>query len=173
MKIIVGFGNPGSQYNFTRHNFGFLALDFYAKLAKIDWQSKPKFFAEVAKDDKHDLLLVKPQTFYNDVGRSVRAVINFYKPTTSDLLIVCDDFNLDFGKLRFRERGSAGGNNGLKSTIRELGNEDFPRLRLGTGNEPVRKQIGDVDFVLSKFTPEEREQLPRVLTEFVKFIAKY
>ena len=88
-------------------------------------------------------------------------------------MIVCDDFNLDFGKLRYRERGSAGGNNGLKSTIRELGNEDFPRLRLGTGNEPVRKQIGDVDFVLSKFTPAEREQLPRVLTEFVKFIAKY
>ena len=63
MKIIVGFGNPGSQYNFTRHNFGFLALDFYAKLAKIDWQSKAKFFAEVARDDEHDLLLVKPQTF--------------------------------------------------------------------------------------------------------------
>ena len=173
MKIIVGFGNPGSQYNFTRHNFGFLALDFYAKLAKIDWQSKAKFFAEVARDDEHDLLLVKPQTFYNDVGRSVRAVINFYGPNISGLLIVCDDFNLDFGKLRYRERGSAGGNNGLKSTIRELGNEDFPRLRLGTGNEPVRKQIGDVDFVLSKFTPAEREQLPRVLTEFVKFIAKY
>lgn len=173
MKIIVGFGNPGSQYNFTRHNFGFLALDFYAKLTKIDWQSKAKFFAEVAKDDEHDLLLIKPQTFYNDVGKSIRAILNFYKADPHDLLIVCDDFNLDFGKLRFRERGSAGGNNGLKSTIRELGHEDFPRLRLGTGNESVRKQIGDVDFVLSKFTPEEREQLPRVLTEFVKFIAKY
>ena len=106
MKIIVGFGNPGSQYNFTRHNFGFLALDFYAKLAKIDWQSKAKFFAEVARDDEHDLLLVKPQTFYNDVGRSVRAVINFYKPNISDLLIVCDDFNLDFGKMSVRDFAS-------------------------------------------------------------------
>ncbi len=173
MKIIVGFGNPGAQYNFTRHNFGFLALDFYAKLAKLEWQSKPKFFADIIKDDEHDFLLVKPQTFYNDVGKSIRAILNFYKATPNDLLIVCDDFNLDFGKLRWRERGSAGGNNGLKSTIQQLGTEDFPRLRLGTGNEPLRKQIGDTDFVLSKFTPEEREQLPRVLTEFVKFVTKY
>lgn len=173
MKIIVGFGNPGTQYNFTRHNFGFLALDFYAKLAKIEWQSKAKFFAEVTKDDERDLLLVKPQTFYNDVGRSVRALIDFYKPDLADLLIVCDDFNLEFGKLRYREYGSAGGNNGLKSTISHLGHENFPRLRLGTGNDTVRHQLGDVDFVLSKFTPAEREQLPQVLTEFVKFMTKY
>ncbi len=174
MKLIVGLGNPGNQYNFTRHNFGFLALDFYAKLGKLpEWQNKPKFFADIIKDDDRDFLLVKPQTFYNEVGKSIRTIINFYKIPTQDILVVCDDFNLDYGKIRFRERGSAGGNNGLKSTIAQLGTEDFPRLRLGTGNEPVRKQIGDVDFVLSKFTPEEREQLPHVLTEVTKFIAKY
>ncbi len=174
MKLIVGLGNPGNQYNFTRHNFGFLALDFYAKLGKLDaWQSKPKFFAEVTRDDEHDFLLLKPQTFYNDVGKSIRAAANFYKIPSQDILVICDDFHLDFGKLRFRERGSAGGNNGLKSTITQLGTEDFPRLRLGTGNDSLRRQIGDVDFVLSKFTPAEREALPKVLTEFVKFMLKY
>ena len=80
-----------------------------------------------------------------------------------DILVVCDDFNLDFGKLRYRSTGSAGGNNGLKSIIRELSSEDFPRLRIGTGNDEIRKKIGDVDFVLSKFTPEEKALLPEVL----------
>ena len=169
MKIIVGFGNPGNQYNFTRHNFGFLALDFYAKVHKLVWAEKPRWKALVAQDDENDLLLVKPQTFYNEVGQSVQAVTSFYKD--ADLLIVCDDFNLPFGQIRFRERGSAGGNNGLKSTIQHIG-EDFPRLRLGTGNEPLRRQLGDVNFVLSKFTPAEHEKLPEILSEIAKFIAK-
>jgi len=173
MKIIVGFGNPGNQYNFTRHNFGFLALDFYGKVNKLVWAEKPRFKALVAQDSENDVLFVKPQTFYNEVGQSIRAIMDFYKLTTSDILIVCDDFELPFGKLRFRERGSAGGNNGLKSTIQHLGTEDFPRLRLGTGNDQLRQQLGDVNFVLSKFTPEEHEQLPKILSEITNFIAKY
>ncbi len=170
MKIIVGFGNPGNQHNFTRHNFGFLALDFYAKVHKLTWTEKPRWKALVAQDDANDLLLVKPQTFYNEVGQSVQAVTSFYKD--AELLVVCDDFNLPFGQIRFRERGSAGGNNGLKSTIQHIG-EDFPRLRLGTGNEPLRQQLGDVNFVLSKFTPEEHAKLPEILGETANFIAKY
>ena len=173
MKLIIGFGNPGPNYNFTRHNFGFLALDFYTKIHQLNWQTKPKFFAEVAKDDEHDLLLIKPQTFYNDVGNSIQAVCNFYKIASTDILVICDDFNLDFGKLRFRERGSSGGNNGLKSTIAALGTEDFPRLRLGTANDELRRQIGDVDFVLSRFTDVEHEQLPQILQNMTKYIAEY
>ena len=171
MKAIFGFGNPGHQYNFTRHNFGFLALDFYAKIHQLEFKPQPKFKAEIIKVD--GILLVKPQTFYNDIGLCVRSICDFYKLHPQDILTICDDFNLPFGQIRFRERGSAGGNNGLKSTIAHLGTEDFPRLRLGTGNDALRNRIGDVDFVLSKFTPEEHEKLPEILREIEDFIAKY
>ena len=170
MKIIVGFGNPGSKYNFTRHNLGFLALDFYAKIHKLNWQNKPKFNALIAKDDEHDILLVKAQTYYNEVGQSVRSVLDFYKLSPQDILVICDDFNLEFGKIRFRERGSAGGNNGLKSIVAHLGTEDFPRLRIGTANDSVRSKVGDTDFVLSKFAPGEYEQLPQILKQISDFI---
>ena len=170
MKIIVGFGNPGSKYNFTRHNLGFLTLDFYAKIHKLNWQNKPKFNALIAKDDEHDILLVKAQTYYNQVGQSVRSVLDFYKLSPQDILVVCDDFNLEFGKIRFRERGSAGGNNGLKSLVTHLGTEDFPRLRIGTANDSLRSAIGDTDFVLSKFTPEEYEKLPQIIKQISDYI---
>lgn len=163
MNLIVGFGNPGKQYNFTRHNFGFLALDFYFKKENLSWQKTEKFGAIWAKSS--DTIFIKPQTFYNDIGTSVRAFKDFYKIPLENILIVCDDFNLPFGELRFREKGSAGGNNGLKSTILHLGTDNFARLRLGTGNDELRKKLGDTDFVLSKFTKEEKERLPEILQE--------
>ena len=161
MKLIVGLGNPGNEYNFTRHNFGFLALDFCLKVRQQNWETKPKFGAIWARIG--DTFFIKPQDFYNESGKAVRAFVNFYKIPLSDVLIVCDDFELEFGKTRYRAKGSAGGNNGLKSIIKELGTEEFPRLRLGTGNDELRKKIGDIDFVLSKFTDQEREQLPAIL----------
>ena len=172
MKIIVGFGNPGDKYNFTRHNLGFLALDFYAKIHKLDWQNKPKFNAIIAKNDEANSLLIKAQTYYNEVGQSIRAILDFYKLHPQDILVICDDFNLEFGKVRFRERGSAGGNNGLKSIATHLGTEDFPRLRIGTANDALRSKIGDTDFVLSRFTSEEYEKLPEILKEISDFIDK-
>lgn len=172
MKVIVGFGNPGSKYNFTRHNLGFLALDFYAKTHKLTWQNKPKFNAIVAKNDENDTLFIKAQTYYNEVGQSVRAVLDFYKLSPQDILVICDDFNLEFGKIRFRERGSAGGNNGLKSIIAHLGTEDFPRLRIGTANDDIRSKVGDTDFVLSRFSEQEYAELPTILREIESFIDK-
>jgi PTH1 family peptidyl-tRNA hydrolase len=163
MKLIVGFGNPGNMYNFTRHNSGFLALDFYAKIKGLNWEKTEKNDAIYLRSG--DTFFIKPQTFYNDVGRAVAAFKNFYKIKNSDILIICDDFNLEFGKTRLREKGSAGGNNGLKSTIESLGTEDFPRLRIGTANDALRRKIGDTDFVLGKFTAEEREKLPEILRE--------
>lgn len=169
MRIVVGLGNPGNTYNFTRHNFGFLALDFYAKIKGLTWKAEPKFKAIVAREG--DTLFVKPQTFYNEVGTSIEKMVHFYKINPAeDLLVVADDFNIPFGNARFRHSGSAGGNNGLKSIMQHLGDGVFPRLRLGTGNEPVQKQLGDTDFVLSKFTPEEREELSQVLQNVVKLI---
>lgn len=160
MKLIVGLGNPGPEYNFTRHNFGFLALDFYAKTHDFTWQ-KPKNNAIWAKNG--NTIFIRPQDFYNNSGQSVQLFAHFYKISPADILVVCDDFDLNFGQLRYREHGSSGGNNGLKSVSRSLQTENFPRLRLGTGSS-ARKQLGDIDFVLAKFTPAEREQLPDILT---------
>ena len=161
MKLIVAFGNPGSEYNFTRHNFGFLALDFYFKIKGFEWEPHEKFNAIWKKQG--NTIIIKPQTFYNDIGSSVRAFADFYKISPENIIVVCDDFNLKFGEIRERTHGSAGGNNGLKSVIQHLGTENFPRLRLGTGNDTLREKIGDVDFVLSKFTEGEKSQLPDLL----------
>ena len=163
MNLIVAFGNPGSQYNFTRHNFGFLALDFYFKINNLTWEPHEKFNAIYKKQG--DTIFIKPQTFYNDIGTSVHAFADFYKIPPENILCVCDDFNLPFGTIRERKSGSAGGNNGLKSVIQHLGTENFPRLRLGTGNDELRKKLGDVDFVLSRFAESEKAQLPALLKE--------
>ena len=162
MNLIIGLGNPGPEYKFTRHNFGFLALDFFFKLKGYSWEPNEKFGAVWKKLD--NTIFIKPMGFYNTSGVPVRAFMNYYKIPPENILVVCDDFNLPFGETRFRAKGSAGGNNGLKSIIAELKTEAFPRLRLGTGNDELRKKLGDVDFVLSRFTPEEKEQLGEILT---------
>ena len=130
MKLIFFLGNPGNAYNFTRHNFAFLVADFYAKInGDLQFKDQSKFNAKVLKLE-NGTIFAKPQTFYNDVGMSLSKLINFYKLDLSDVLVVCDDFNLDFGKTRLREKGTDGGNNGLKSIIATLKTEDFPRLVL-------------------------------------------
>ena len=171
MKLVVGFGNPENKYNFTRHNYGFLTLDFYTKIKGLNWEQNPKFNAIWLKTsvDGEQVVFIKPQTYYNEVGQAVQAFSHFFKIKPEDILVVCDDFNLAFGEIRYRKNGSAGGNNGLKSTISELNTSEFPRLRLGTGSD-LRKKTGDTDFVLSKFTPEEKEKLPNLLREICKRI---
>ena len=168
MKLVIGLGNPGNRYNFTRHNVGFLALDFYFKIKEIEWNNKARYGAVWGR--KGDVIFMKPQDFYNESGRAVREFVKFYKIELSDILVVCDDFNLDFGKIRYRSKGSAGGNNGLKSIISELNTEEFPRIRLCIENNKLRQKVGDTDFVISKFIPEEKEKLPEVLAEVVEKI---
>lgn len=168
MKLVVGLGNPGNQYNFTRHNFGFLALDFYFKLHDLTWGGKPRYGAIWSRTG--DIIFIKPQNFYNESGRAVQEFARFYKIPMADILVICDDFNLDYGRMRYRAQGSAGGNNGLKSVISTLGTAEFARLRLGTGNDELRSKMGDIDFVLSKFTPEEKAKLPEILGEVVEKI---
>lgn len=164
MKLLIGLGNPGNQYNFTRHNFGFLTLDFYAKTLGLAWQ-KPKYNAFWLKNGQE--IWIKPQTFYNDSGSAVKAFMNFYKIPPKNILVVCDDFDLDFGTLRYRAKGSSGGNNGLKSISEYLHTTDFPRLRLGSNQAELRAKTGDINFVLGKFTPEEESALPNLLKEAV------
>ena len=171
MKLVVGLGNPGDRYNFTRHNIGFLALDFYSKLSKLTWGVKPRLGALYARSG--DILFIKPQEFYNNSGAVVQRWAQFYKIKSSDILVICDNFDLEFGKVRSRTSGAAGGNNGLKSIDVALGTSDYPRIRIGTGNDELRRKMGDVDFVLSKFTAEEKLRLPEILREVCNKINEF
>lgn len=171
MKLIVGLGNPGDEYNFTRHNSGFLALDYYLKKRAITWEKKAKMGAIWAREG--EVMFIKPQQFYNVSGLAVRAFSRFYKVDIRDILVVCDNFDLDFGKVRTKNRGVAGGNNGLKSVDKELSSSDYVKLRIGTKNEDLRGRMGDIKFVLSRFTPEEKERLPKILDEVVEKIDEF
>ena len=165
MKLVVGLGNPETKYLWTRHNTGFLVLDYYFKVKKIEWSTKPRMGALWGRID--DVIFIKPQEYYNLSGQAVAAYMNYYKIPADDILVICDDFNLDFGVIRYRQSGRAAGNNGLKSIIESIGTEAFPRIRVGTENDELRPKLGDTDFVLSKFTPEEKAKLPEILGELV------
>jgi PTH1 family peptidyl-tRNA hydrolase len=154
MKVVVGLGNPGPKYAGTRHNVGFDVIDYLARGPAVG-PFRQQFHAQVAEatEGGEKVLLVKPETFMNLSGRAVRAVVDFYKLPVTDLLVVCDDFNLPLGKLRARAKGSHGGQNGLRNVQEQLGTDGYARLRLGVG-QPAP---GDaVDHVLSRFKPAER-----------------
>lgn len=159
MKIIFAQGNPGVQYEQTRHNVGFLAIDFFAAQKTVQFAAKPKFHADIAEFTEvgEKVQLVKPTTFYNETGQSARALADFYKCDTTDILVLHDELALPFGTLRTREKGSPAGNNGIKSLNAHLG-ENYARLRIGTWNEIADKSDA-FDFVLSKFTSKEMTKL--------------
>jgi peptidyl-tRNA hydrolase, PTH1 family len=154
MKLVVGLGNPGRRYEGTRHNVGYLVL---AELARRCGGSVPKarFHGAVVEADLsgQKALLLSPTTFMNLSGTSVQEAKSFFKLADEDLLVVCDDLNLPVGKLRFRSRGSAGGQKGLEDIIQRLATEDFSRLRIGVGTAP--EGWNWADYVLGKFTPED------------------
>lgn len=161
MKLILAQGNPGIDYEKTRHNVGFLATDFFAHQKSVHFQPKPKFFAEIAEynEASEKILLVKPTTFYNDTGKAARMLADFYKIPTTDILVIHDELALPFGTLRTRDKGSDAGNNGIKSLNAHLG-ENYARIRVGTWNELADK-MGPFDFVLSKFTSDEMNKLQK------------
>jgi len=154
LKVVVGLGNPGSRYRGTRHNVGFAVVDLLAESSGAG-RPQQRFQAEVVEwrlgEDK--VLLVKPETLMNLSGRSVRQVLDFYQVPPENLLVVCDDFNLPLGKLRFRARGTHGGHNGLRDIQGHLGSTEYARLRIGVDAPP---QDEAVDHVLSRFRPSER-----------------
>lgn len=177
MKLIFAQGNPGSRYERTRHNVGFVVLDTIVASHKGVWKTESKFNAEVAtvQIDSEKILFVKPLSFYNETGRVARSLVDFYKLTPSaDVLVIHDELALPFGTVRVREKGSDAGNNGIKSLNAHLG-PDYWRIRIGVWNE-LRDQINDADFVLSAFTANEKETLisliGNVIEPFVhRFIA--
>jgi PTH1 family peptidyl-tRNA hydrolase len=154
MKLIVGLGNPGVKYEGTRHNVGFEVLANLARRYDVG-RPKSKFKAEIAETriGNQKTVLLSPLTYMNLSGQSVRAAVDFYKCEAEDLLVICDDLNLDVARLRIRTSGSAGGQNGLKDIIQRLGHQDFCRLRLGVGKVPPGWDAAD--FVLGKFSPDD------------------
>jgi len=163
MKLIVGLGNPGPEYRDTRHNVGFMVADEIARRHALSFQLAPSQVPEtfVAKRyGAEPLMVAKPLTFMNRSGAAVAALAGYYDVAPADLLVVVDDVDLPFGRLRARARGSAGTHNGLRSVVSHLGTE-FPRLRLGVGRGDTRRELAD--HVLSKF---ERDEV-RALDEFI------
>lgn len=156
MYIIVGLGNPSKQYENTRHNVGFEVVDRLAEKYYISvTEKKHRAFCGSGVIEGQKVLLVKPQTFMNLSGESVRSVAEFYKcDSATQLIIICDDINLDVGQLRIRKKGSAGGHNGLKNIISHLHTEEFMRIRIGVGNKPEGYDLAD--FVLGHFSRQER-----------------
>lgn len=161
MFVIAGLGNPGPQYQWTRHNAGFLFLDRLAHLENVPLNRKS--FSGLAgewgrRGDR--LLLLKPQTFMNLSGRAVMQALQFYKLPLTQLIVVHDELDLPFGAVRFKQGGGHGGHNGLRSIMEQLGKGDFLRLRIGIGRPPKGDTTG---YVLGNIPPEQMESLPRVL----------
>jgi len=168
MKIIAGLGNPTDKYKGTRHNIGFMALDAISKEYNIPInQHRFKAMTGTGFINGQRVMLMKPLTFMNLSGESIRAAADFYKSELSDVLIIYDDISLDPGMIRIRKKGSAGGHNGMKSIINHLGGDTFPRIRIGIGGE--RHPGQDLaDYVLSKFPEKEKEQIEEAFDKVVK-----
>ena len=155
MKLIVGLGNPTAKYDKTRHNVGFEVIDQLSKEYSISVDTaKHKGLYGKGRIASETVILLKPMTYMNLSGESVVAVANYFKITAEDIIVIYDDINLDVGRLRIREKGSAGGHNGIKNIIAHLGTDAFPRIRVGVGMKPPRMDLAD--YVLSHFTKEEQ-----------------
>lgn len=159
MKLIIGLGNPGSEYKWTRHNVGFETIDKLAYDFNIN-VNKNKFKSIYGEGTIHNekVLLIKPLTYMNLSGECVRDFLHFYKDLElNDIMVICDDINLPIGSIRIRKKGSDGGQNGLKNIIYQLNSDDFPRLRIGIGQKPEQYTLAN--FVLSKFNKEEETDI--------------
>ena len=161
--LIVGLGNPGAEYEKSRHNCGFRAIDILARKlgCRIDKGKFQGLYTQVRHGDKK-LLLLKPQTYMNLSGRSVLALSAFYRIPPQRIIVLFDDISLEPGRLRVRANGSAGGHNGIKSIIGELGSQDFPRVKIGVGAKP-HPDYDLADWVLSTFSSQEEALLPPAL----------
>lgn len=162
-KLIVGLGNPGKEYEWTRHNIGFLVVQNLVKQYKLKFKSVSGINGLVAEGQLEDqkVLLLLPLTFMNHSGVAVKQTVLYKKIPLSNSLIVGDDFSLDFGELRLRSQGSDGGHNGLKSVIAQLGTKEFTRLRIGIGHPHQKEEA--VDYVLGVFNKGEKENLPEII----------
>lgn len=156
MKLVVGLGNPGKQYENTRHNVGFIVLDYLAQYYDFKFEVKKKYQIGTASINGEKVLFVKPQTFMNLSGEAVIEVMNFYKLNVEDIIVVFDDLDMEFGKLRVKQDSSSGGHNGIKNIINHLHTQNFMRIKVGINNS-YKKDVKS--FVLSNFSKDEAKQL--------------
>ncbi len=162
MKLIIGLGNPGKEYRFTRHNIGFLVLDHWAENRGLVFQKESDYDFIRWKNN----LIIKPTTFMNCSGQAIRRLLNKYH-NLEDILVIADDIYLSFGEIRIREKGGDGGHNGLKSIIEVLNSQEFKRMRIGI-QEPAQQSLRD--YVLSEFSAEETQMLEKLLDEVTKLV---
>ena len=158
MYVIAGLGNPGREYEGSRHNVGFMTLDALADKYNIDVREKA-FKGLIGKGviEGNKVILVKPQTYMNLSGECIRQVMDYYKVDPSEFIVIYDDISLVPGGIRIRKKGSAGGHNGIKNIIAHLGTQEFPRVRIGVGEKPARMDLAD--YVLGHFPKEEAETM--------------
>ncbi len=165
-KLLVGLGNPGAKYDRTRHNIGFAAIDALAKSWQIPLAETSKFkgaFGEGLGINGDKIRLLKPSTYMNRSGESIQSVLNWYKLPPESVLVIYDEMDLPVGRLRIRLSGSAGGHNGMKSTIAHLNTQNFPRLRIGIGKPEPSEDKDTISHVLGKFAPSEAAIVSQVL----------
>lgn len=163
MKLIVGLGNPGLQYQYTRHNIGFMFLDYYAHLKNCT-TSKLKFRGEYCEftENEEKVILFKPLTYMNHSGEAIIQIVQFFHIPLENVIVIYDDMDLEFARLRLREKGNAGSHNGLKNIVLHLQSTSFKRVRVGIGRP---EQISFMDYVLSKFSQKELEVLQEVFKD--------
>jgi peptidyl-tRNA hydrolase, PTH1 family len=172
--LVIGLGNPGKEYDRTRHNIGFKVLDEFAKHNDFpDWMTKKDLKSQLSSHNlgENRVILLKPQTFMNNSGEAAKAVQHFYRLYNPDTLAVYDELAIPFGQLRTRLGGSDAGHNGIKSLIQHL-NEDFYRLRIGIGSD-IGQKVGSADFVLGKFTKNEQADLKPIIREANALITEF
>ena len=172
MKLVVGLGNKGREYENTRHNMGFMLVDRYLQYKNITDKFKEKFNAMYIETtiNNEKVIFIKPMTYMNNSGIAVRSFVDFYKLNSEDVLVISDDLDLDLGKFRLRRNGSSGGHNGLKSIISHLGTDNFKRLRIGISND----KDDVINYVLSKFSKKELNEIDIMFdTDFTSLMSKY
>lgn len=186
MKIIIGLGNPGKKYENTRHNAGFMFLNFLKQSWNFpEFEFNKKFNAEISEKSyppageagklkaiSYKLFLVKPQTFMNLSGESVKDVLDFYKLSPADVVVIHDDLDIETGKYKIATDSSSAGHNGVENIIEKLGTQKFTRVRIGVGNENLRSKIDPTDFVLQNFPAEEKETIEKLFPEIEEEIKK-
>jgi len=162
MKLIIGLGNFEDKYLFTRHNVGFMMVDFFVRANSQSFKTEKKLKSAISKFrfNNEDVVVIKPLTYMNLSGEAISAVMNFYKIEVKDVLVIYDDISLDLGRIRFRNSGSDGGHNGIKSVVQHLGTKDFDRLKIGIGPQP---NIPSEAYVLQNFTKDELEKLIEII----------
>ena len=171
MKLVVGLGNKGREYENTRHNMGFMLVDRYLQYKNITDKFKDKFNAIYIETtiNNEKVIFIKPMTYMNNSGIAVRAFVDFYKLNSEDILVISDDLDLDLGKFRLRRNGSSGGHNGLKSIISHLGTDNFKRLRIGISND----KDDVINYVLSKFSKKELSEIDTMFDTLVDVLDDY